>query len=111
MNTPVSLRERLAQLGAAPDAPPVSAAPLAKLSGAAVLHGAAACAGAPYPGWLIERLIQQYSAPRDYPYVGFVSHAEKLIQSDHREEGYELLYQLTIEPFQMMAEAEEKEDP
>jgi len=73
----------------------------------------------PYPEWLLRRLKTVYSIPDGYSLLGMVVYAKQLYdratnwdwEDDSKgpedyEDGFELLYQLLIEPFYLIALAD-----
>lgn len=56
--------------------------------------------GMAYLPWLARQIRAIYSQENDPPYEVMVHHADKLIHDESwAEDGYDLLYQLLIEPF------------
>ena len=74
--------------------------------------GAGLLAGTRYPEWLMKRLMELYHAPPGYPYRDLVGHADRMLRQEATErQGYELMYQLLIEPFYLMQKKEESVCP
>lgn len=104
----IPLKDRLAQAGpAAGGGCPLAGAPVA-----CVFQGAYLSCGRRYLSWLLKTVQETYGASPAVTYGGMVRHAvRKLIpREEFREEGYELLYQLTIEPFCLMAQGLEERE-
>lgn len=94
----VPLRQRLLASGEVPA--------LANAQVCCAMDGLAQLAGdTGYLLWLGQRLLKIYTAPEGYTFELMVRHAKRLLQSDQwKEEGYEVAYQMLIEPFCLIAE-------